>query len=134
MTLSYYQITNTSLYKNHSIIAEYTNINPYRFSVHEDGVNLTNDTVKTYGIFQKYPTGIINPAFTGMFLWELSSSHALNDYNICQFHSTKSGIILYGTKAFVFTPINNLNFLLVRSDTTLKNHYSAHSFYIEKKT
>ena len=59
------------------------------------------------GIFNQYPAGIFNPAFTGMFLWKLSSNHELNDYKICKYHQIKSGIVLYGTEAFVFTPIDN---------------------------
>ena len=31
----------------------------------------------------------------------------MNDYKICKFHQIKSGIILYGSEAFVFTPIDN---------------------------
>ena len=42
-----------------------------------------------------------------MLIWELSSDHELNDYKICKFHQIKSGIILYGSEAFVFTPIEN---------------------------
>ena len=59
------------------------------------------------GVFNKYPVGVFNPAFTGMYLWELSCSHELNDYQICPHHSIKSGIILYGTEAYVFTQITN---------------------------
>ena len=63
--------------------------------------------LQTIGIFNKYPVGVFNPAFTGMYLWELSSSHELNDYQICRYHSIKSGIILYGSEAYVFTQITN---------------------------
>ena len=54
---------------------------------------------KTIGIFHSYPVGICNPAFTGMFLWELDSNHQLNDYKISQYHLIKSGIILNGPEA-----------------------------------
>ena len=68
-----------------------------------------NQSLQTVGIFNKYPVGVFNPAFTGMYLWELSSSHELNDYQICQYHSIKSGVILYGVEAYVFTQIMNNN-------------------------
>ena len=64
-------------------------------------------SLQTVGIFNKYPVGVFNPAFTGMCLWELSSSHELNDYQKCWYHSIKSGIIFYGTEAYVFTQITN---------------------------
>ena len=50
---------------------------------------------------------MFNPAFTGMYLWELTSSHELKDYQICCYHSIKSGLILYSTEAYVFTQITN---------------------------
>ena len=40
-------------------------------------------------------------------LWEIAPNHILNDYKICQFHQIKSGIILYGHNAYIFTPITN---------------------------
>ena len=40
-------------------------------------------------------------------LWEIAPDHILNDYKICQFHEIKSGIILYGHNAYIFTPITN---------------------------
>jgi len=61
----------------------------------------------TLGIIQKYPPGILNPAFTGMFLWDFSNTDNLNEYKISKFHSIKSGIIVYGNEIFVFTPISN---------------------------
>jgi len=66
-----------------------------------------NPTVQTFGIFQKYPVGVFNPAFTGMFLLDYSSYKDLSEYKICKFHCIKSGIILYGNEAFVFTPLTN---------------------------
>ena len=42
-----------------------------------------------------------------VFLWELDSNHQLNDYKISRYHLIKSGIILYGTEAYVFTQITN---------------------------
>ena len=68
-----------------------------------------NQSLQTVGIFNKYPVGVFNPAFTGMYIWELSSSHELNDYQICRYHSIKSGVILYGAEAYVFTQIMNNN-------------------------
>ena len=65
------------------------------------------DHIKPVGKFQSYPDGILNPSFCGMTLWELSPDHIFNDYKICQFHQIKSGLILYGDKAYVFTPIEN---------------------------
>ena len=79
------------------------------FSVCKGPNNMTghNPTVQTFGVFQKYPTGVFNPAFTGMFLLDYSSYKDLSDYKICKFHCIKSGIILYGNEAFVFTPLTN---------------------------
>ena len=65
------------------------------------------DHIKPVGKFQSYPDGIVNPSFCGMTLWELSPDHIFNDFKICQFHQIKSGLILYGDKAYVFTPIEN---------------------------
>ena len=62
---------------------------------------------ETYGIYQEYPAGIFNPAFTGMFLWDLKTGHDLNQYKVCKFHCIKSGIILYGSEAYVFTQMTN---------------------------
>ena len=42
-----------------------------------------------------------------MYLWDLSKTPDLNEYKICKYHSIKSGIILYGDEAFVFTPLSN---------------------------
>ena len=63
--------------------------------------------IKTYGKFQSYPDGILNPSFCGMTLWELRADHIFNDFKLCPFHQIKSGIILYGHKAYIFTPIEN---------------------------
>ena len=63
--------------------------------------------VKMFGKFQSYPEGICNPAFTGMILWEYCEDHICNDYKISEFHNLKSGIILNGTVAYIFTPIEN---------------------------
>ena len=62
---------------------------------------------ETFGVYQTYPPGIFNPAFTGMFLWDLRTGHDLNQYKICKFHSIQRGIILYGNEAFVFTQLSN---------------------------
>ena len=63
--------------------------------------------IETYGVFQTYPTGIFNPAFTGMYIWELDKGHIMNEYKICKYHSIKSGIILCSNDAYIFTPISN---------------------------
>ena len=67
----------------------------------------TSGSIKSSGKFQTYPAGIFNPAFCSMMLWEIAPNHILNDYKICQFHQIKSGIILYGHNAYIFTPITN---------------------------
>jgi len=98
---------------NHSVIVEPS---PNLFKP----VNLMTDTfpshshlkIATYGVFNTYPCGIYNPAFTGMFIWELSKNHIMNEYKICKHHSIKSGVILYGTDAYVFTPISNGDIVL----------------------
>ncbi len=55
----------------------------------------------------KYPGGIFNPAFCGMILWEISTDHIFNEYQICQHHDIRSGLILQGAQAYIFTPICN---------------------------
>ena len=67
----------------------------------------TSENITSIGKFQTYPVGVFNPAFCGMLLWEIAPNHILNDYKICPFHQIKSGIILYGNIAYVFTPITN---------------------------
>ena len=42
-----------------------------------------------------------------MFILDYSKYTDLSEYKICKFHSIKSGIILYGNEAFVFTPLSN---------------------------
>ena len=37
----------------------------------------------------------------------VSSRTCLNEYKICQFHQIRSGIIMYGCEAYIFTPISN---------------------------
>ena len=71
------------------------------------GTNNQNPNVATFGVFQKYLVGIFNPAFKGMFLLDYSTLPNLSEYKICKFHTIKSGIIVYGNEAFVFTPISN---------------------------
>ena len=75
----------------------------------DDIINLedTSGNITSYGKFQTYPVGVFNPAFCGMMLWEIAADHILNDYKISQFHQIKSGVILYGRTAYVFTPITN---------------------------
>ena len=70
-------------------------------------MDLTATSMKSYGVFNNYPPGIWNPAFCGMMLWEISLGHLLNDFEINKFHNLRSGIILHGTRAYVFTQITN---------------------------
>ena len=49
----------------------------------------------------------MNPAFTGMLLWEICYNHNLNDYQLSEYHNIKSGIILYSIEAYIFTQITN---------------------------
>ena len=42
-----------------------------------------------------------------MYLWELSSTHELNDYHVCKCHAIRSGVILYGSEPYVLTQITN---------------------------
>ena len=42
-----------------------------------------------------------------MLLWEVSKNHDLNDYQLCEYHNIKSGIILHGREAYIFTQITN---------------------------
>ncbi len=70
-------------------------------------MDLTATSMKSYGVFNNYPPGIWNPAFCGMMLWEISPGHLLNDFEINKFHNLRSGIILHGTRAYVFTQITN---------------------------
>ena len=44
-----------------------------------------------------------------MLLWEISPGHMLNDFEINKFHNIRSGIILHGSCAYVFTQITNDN-------------------------
>ena len=67
----------------------------------------THQRIETYGVFQTYPTGIFNPACTGMYTWELDQGHIMNEYKICKYHSIKSGVILCGNDTYIFTPISN---------------------------
>ena len=79
--------------------------------VEESSETHLNPTAQSLGIYQTYPLGVLNPAFTGMFLWDFSSSEHLsghlNEYKICKFHSIKGGIVVYGSEIFVFAPISN---------------------------
>ena len=84
----------------HSIIVD-------RLSGEGDISSNTQSSLKCYGVFQKYPDGILNPSFTGMILWEIKHDHMLNNYKLCPYHYIKSGVILYGNMAYIFTPISN---------------------------
>ena len=69
----------------------------------------TNLKNHAYCHFNKYPVGIVNPAFSGMLLCELSQDHLLNDFPINKYHEIRNGIIIQNTKAYVFTSIRNDN-------------------------
>ena len=87
--------------KNHSTTVD-RNFCPNIISTEE-----ASSTLTSCGKFQTYPEGIFNPAFCGMMLWELVNGHILNDYEICCYHQIWCGIIKYGCKAYIFTPITN---------------------------
>ena len=63
--------------------------------------------MKSYGVFNRHPAGILNPAFCGILLWEMSLGHLLNDFEINKFHNLRSGIILHGPRTYVFEEITN---------------------------
>ena len=102
-------ITSPNKDQNHSTIVDrnHSTIVDREFSNVIVSAEETPSTVKCFGKFQSYPDGIFNPAFCGMLLWELTPNHILNEYKICQFHKIRSGIILYGCNAYIFTPITN---------------------------
>ena len=60
-----------------------------------------------YSIYDEYPHGVVNPAFTGMRLWEIDPEQEVNDYQISKHLNIKSGLIIYGNDVYVFTPITN---------------------------
>ena len=91
----------THNYENHSRIVD-SNFSPLNVDSGE-----TTQIIRSYGKFQTYPEGIFNLAFCDMMLWEIAPNHILNDYKISQFHQIKSGVIMYGHNAYVFTPILN---------------------------
>ena len=70
-------------------------------------ISLSTNDLQTFRIYHKYPNGILNPAFTGIFLWQVSPNYDLNDYQLCEYHNKKSGIILHGREAYIFTQISN---------------------------
>ena len=94
-------IVDTFCAKNHSNIVEAHE--PYK----KKSLRVDLQKIQTVGIFNKLPIEVFNPAFTGMYLWELSSTHELNDYHVCKYHAIRSGVILYGSEAYVFTQITN---------------------------
>lgn len=109
-------IVDLCLLTNHSTIVEPltssispsdndSSITSKRFEQPDTSIlNPTN--VKYQGILNKYPNGIFNPAFTGMILWEIDPEHEFNDYKLFPFHSIRSGVIISGYDAYVFTPIS----------------------------
>ena len=98
---------------------------------HEPSVQ-HNPMVETFGVFQQYPTGVFNPAFTGMFLLDYSNYKDLSEYKICKFHSIKSGIIVKGNEAFVFTPLTN-NDINSYLKILLRNKTLSHSSMTKAK-
>ncbi len=70
-------------------------------------IDTTNTAMQLIGKRNKYPEGIFNPAFCGMILWEISTDHIFNEYQTCQYHDIRSGLILQGAQAYIFTPICN---------------------------
>lgn len=42
-----------------------------------------------------------------MYIRELDQGHIMTEYQICKYHSIKSGIILIDNDAYIFTPISN---------------------------
>ena len=72
-----------------------------------DNPEETTNSDRSFGTFHTYPDGVFNPALCVMMLLKLSPDHILNDYQICQFHQIKSGVIMYRLNVYVFTPITN---------------------------
>ena len=73
----------------------------------EDKICASN--IRAHGVFYTYPVDLINPIFTGIYLWKVSIKDLSNDYQVFQHHLMKSGLIMYGTKAYIFTQITNKN-------------------------
>ena len=101
--------------RNHCIIVGQKTNPPVNLSYTELSAIVDNDSLLTklevFCVFHNYPCGIVNPAFTGMLLWPISNNHELNDYQICEYHNIKSGVLLYGTEVYVFTQITNNDIL-----------------------
>ena len=55
----------------------------------------------------EYPPGIVNPAFTDMFLWELRTGHPCNHYMIPRESNIRKGLVFRGNTVYVYTPILN---------------------------
>ena len=55
--------------------------------------------------FNEYPPGIVNPAFTDMFLWELRTGHPCNHYMIPRESNIRKGLVFRGNAVYVYTPI-----------------------------
>ena len=81
---------------------------------------------KIIGSRNSYPKGVINPAFTGMKLWEITESHEFNDYKVSPFYQIRTGIILHGTDAFIFTQISG-NDIISYIKLLLRNSIDPHS-------
>ena len=56
---------------------------------------------------QTYPPGVINPCFTGMFIWELRRGHPCNHYMIPREADIRTGLVFRGHRVFIYTPILN---------------------------
>ena len=56
---------------------------------------------------QTYPPGVINPCFTGMFIWELRRGHLCNNYIIPREANNRTGLVFRGHRVFIYTPILN---------------------------
>ena len=100
-------VESSSLNESHSKIVETLSVTNTNYERDSDLSQSTQSSVQSFGVFQEYPPGVLNPSFTGMILWEIQPNHLLNDYKLCPYHTIKCGVILYGKEAFVFTPITN---------------------------
>ena len=76
----------------------------------------------TSGSYNKYPPGIVNPAFTGMIIWEIEENHPFNKYNILSEYNLHSGIIMKENSVFIYTQIMN-NDIKSFLKPLLKNEY-----------
>ena len=115
--------------RSHSHIAE----NSPAGDIFSPGHSLIVDHSHSYtsGSFNKYPPGIVNPAFTGMVIWEIKENHPFNDYSIPRECNLRSGIVMKGNCVFVFTPIMN-NDIKSYVKPLLKSYANAASMPLSK--